>query len=64
MRLFEDCTRLVSVIGMFSANETYKEVSTNDLKYLLLPYFLGQLSQKLCGAARENIVEVSEEYFK
>lgn len=64
MRLFEDCTRLVSIIGMFSVNESYKEVPANDLKYLLLPFFLGQLSQKLCGAPRENIVEVSEEYFK
>lgn len=64
MRLFEDCTRLVSIIGMFSTNESYKEVPTNDLKYLLLPFFLAQLSQKLCGGARENIVAVSEEYFK
>lgn len=64
MRLFEDCTRLVSIIGLFSTNESYKEVSTNDLKYLLLPFFLGQLSQKLCGGSRQNIIEISEVYFK
>lgn len=64
MRLFEDCTRLVSICGLFSSNESYKEISTNDLKYLLLPFFLGQLSQKLCGGSRAEIVEISEVYYK
>lgn len=63
MRLFEDATRLGSLSGLFSTNEAYDEVGTNDLKYLLLPFFLGQLSQKLCGGDRNNIVEVSEVYF-
>lgn len=63
MALFEDATRLVSICGLFSSNESYEEVNTNDLKYLLLPFFLGQLSQKLCGDDRHNIVEVSEVYF-
>lgn len=64
MQTFEDATRLVSIIGLFSENESYEEVATNELKYLLLPFFLGQLSQKLCGKPRQNIVEVSETYFK
>lgn len=64
MRLFEDATRLVSIIGLFSSNESYEEIATNDLKYLLLPFFLGQLSQKLCGNSRQNIVEISETYYK
>lgn len=63
MRLFEDATRLVSLSDLFSINESYDEVNTNNLKYLLLPFFLGQLSQKLCGGDRNNIVEVSEVYF-
>lgn len=64
MRLFEDCTRLVSICGLFSSNESYTEVSANDLKYLLLPFLLGQLSQKLCGGSRGEIAEVAEAYFK
>lgn len=64
MRLFEDCTRLVSICGLFSSNESYKELPTSDLKYLMLPFFLGTLSQKLCGGSRAEIVEVSEVYFK
>lgn len=63
MRLFEDATRLVSASAIFSSNESYEEINTDYLKYLLLPFFLGQLSQKICGGDRQNIVEVSEVYF-
>jgi immunoglobulin-binding protein 1 len=62
--LFEDSTRLVSLIGMFSTNETYEEIATEDLKYLLLPFFLAQLTLKLCGGERKEIVDVADVYFK
>lgn len=55
---------MVSICGLFSSNENYSEIPTNDLKYLLLPYFLGMLSQKICGGSRADIIEVSEVYFK
>lgn len=64
MKLFEDSTRLVSAIGMFSSNEKYTEIPTNHLKYLLLPYFLAQLTQKLCSGDRGEIVSTSEIYYK
>lgn len=64
IQLFEDCTRLVSICGLFSSNENYAELPTNDLKYLLLPYFLGMLSQKICGGSRADIIEAAEVYFK
>lgn len=64
MHLLEDATRLVSAIGLFSDNEAIDEVATNNLKYMLLPYFLGQLSQKLCNDNRREIVQVAEVYFK
>lgn len=64
MHLLEDATRLVSAIGLFSDNESIDEVATNNLKYMLLPYFLGQLSQKLCKDDRQEIVQVAEVYFK
>lgn len=64
IKLFEDCTRLVSICGIFSTNENYTELPTSDLKYLLLPFFLGTLSQKICGGSRADVVEVAEIYFK
>lgn len=64
IKLFEDCTRLVSICGLFSSNESYTELPTSNLKYLLLPFFLGKLHQKICGGSRADIVEVAEAYFK
>lgn len=61
--LFEDSTRLVSLCGLFSSNETQDEVPTEHLRYFLLPFFLGQLTLKLCNSERKDIVEVAEVYY-
>ncbi|XP_058448318.1 immunoglobulin-binding protein 1 [Malaya genurostris] len=63
INLFEDSTRLVSLCGLFSSNEAYEEVATENLRYFLLPFFLGQLTLKLCNAGRKEIVEVAEIYY-
>lgn len=62
--LFEDATRLVSLCGVFSANESHEEIATSDLRYLLLPFFLAVLNLKLCGSNRKHCVEVAEIYYK
>ncbi|XP_026473703.1 immunoglobulin-binding protein 1 isoform X2 [Ctenocephalides felis] len=64
MRLFEDTTRLVSAADIFSTNERFDELSTEHLRYLLLPAFLGELSLKLCGGNRSEIVDVADIYFR
>ena len=45
--LLEDCTRMVSLLELFSTNEQHTEVSTQSLKYFLLPVLLGNLNAKL-----------------
>ncbi|XP_052899144.1 immunoglobulin-binding protein 1 [Anopheles moucheti] len=62
--LFEDATRLVSLVGMFSTNESYEEVPTENLRYFLLPYFLGSMTLRLCNVNRAEVVEVAEVYFR
>jgi hypothetical protein len=44
--LLEDCTRLVSILDLFSKNETVSEVPTSSLKFFLLPVLLGDLQMK------------------
>lgn len=61
--MFEDSTRLVSMSDMFSKNETHEEITTNDLKFLLLPFFLAQTTLKLCSPDRKNVVDVSKIYY-
>lgn len=62
--LLENATRLVSAVGLFSDNESADEIATEHLKYLLLPYFLGQLVQKRSGGDRSEYVRVAGVYFK
>lgn len=64
MRFLEDATKLVSLAGLFSKNETADEIATNDLQYLLLPSLLGSLTLKLTSGERKEIVNVAEVYFK
>ncbi|XP_033220651.1 immunoglobulin-binding protein 1b [Belonocnema kinseyi] len=64
MRMFENSTKLVSLVDMFSENEAFEEVPTENLKYFLLPALLGTLTTKICGAEdRMHIVDVAEIYF-
>ena len=64
MKIFEDATRLVSLADIFSSNESFEEVPTENIKYLLLPALLGTLATKLCNADdRMHIVEIAEIYF-
>jgi immunoglobulin-binding protein 1 len=63
--MFEDSTRLVSLMGMFSKNESHEEIATSNLKYLLLPFFLAQTTLKICVQdQRKNVVDVAKIYFE
>lgn len=62
--MLEKGTRLVSLVNMFSANESFEEVATENIKFFLLPALLGTLTTKICGSDdRMHIVCVAEIYF-
>jgi len=61
--MLEDCTRLVSLLNIFSRNESYKEVDTEHLKYFMLPVLLGDMNTRLSGTERPEIVEASQIYY-
>ncbi|KAB0795192.1 hypothetical protein PPYR_12031 [Photinus pyralis] len=64
IHIFENATRLVSLAGMFSSNESVDEIATEDLQYMLLPALLGALCLKLTSRDRNDITQVSEVYYK
>ncbi|XP_064472063.1 immunoglobulin-binding protein 1-like [Ornithodoros turicata] len=61
---FEGATHLVNQMCLFSDNEEIEEVTTADLKYLLLPAFLGYATAKTVGRDRAEVIQVAEVYFR
>ena len=41
--ILEDATRMVSALDLFSRNESISDISTETLKYFLLPVLLGRV---------------------
>ncbi|XP_046386294.1 immunoglobulin-binding protein 1 [Ischnura elegans] len=64
IHLFEEATRTVSMLGLFSSNEGVEEIATEDLKFLLLPAFLGALTIRLEQKDRLRHLDAAEIYFK
>ncbi|KAK8967654.1 PP2A regulatory subunit TAP46 [Platanthera guangdongensis] len=58
------CDEMVSKLGLFSSNETKDDVSTTNLKYLLVPFYLGELTEKIVKEDRIDILKVSQVHFK
>lgn len=52
--LLEDLTRMVSLLGLFSMNETMEDVSTDSVKYLLLPSYLGCIVGQIFPAGEDR----------
>ncbi|GLT48247.1 hypothetical protein SLA2020_218820 [Shorea laevis] len=60
----EKCDDMVSKLGLFSANETKDDISTANLKYILVLYYLGELNEKLAGDDRIQILKTSQAKLK
>lgn len=60
----EKATHLINAAGVFSSNETVDEIPSQNIKYLLIPGFLGSLLLKVQTSDRLNTLETAEIYFK
>ncbi|KAG9451112.1 hypothetical protein H6P81_011077 [Aristolochia fimbriata] len=63
-RLLQQCDEMVGKLGLFSSNETKEDISTANLKYLLVPFYLGELTEKVASDDRMKTVKVSEDRLK
>ncbi|XP_075040615.1 immunoglobulin-binding protein 1 [Mixophyes fleayi] len=62
--LLEEATRMVAQLDLFSSNEDLDELSSSDIRYLLLPALLGALTLKQSGLnQRLQHLEVARSYF-
>ncbi|ONK64353.1 uncharacterized protein A4U43_C07F24930 [Asparagus officinalis] len=58
------CDEMVSRLGLFSSNESKDDVSTTNLKYLLVPFYLGELTEKVAQDDRLQGIKVSQNQLK
>merc|ERR1719204_967214 len=63
--MLEDVTRMVSALDLFSRNESIEEVSTQSVKFFLLPFLLGNLNAKLSNdlEQRLEVIRVVQTYY-
>ncbi|KAI5749696.1 hypothetical protein M8J76_009397 [Diaphorina citri] len=64
MTMLEDCTRMVSMVNIFSSNEHVDEIATNNVKYFLLPILLGYLTLKVTHGDRLELIQTADIYFR
>ncbi|XP_021294173.1 PP2A regulatory subunit TAP46 [Herrania umbratica] len=58
------CEDMISKLGLFSSNETKDDISTTNLKYLLVPFYLAELTEKLVQGDRIQILKTSQAKLK
>ncbi|XP_053535394.1 immunoglobulin-binding protein 1 [Ictalurus punctatus] len=64
IKQLEEATKMVSQLNLFSRNEELDEISTADLKFLLLPALLAALVMKQVGVAqRLERVQIARVHF-
>ncbi|XAR71621.1 hypothetical protein NMG60_11017985 [Bertholletia excelsa] len=60
----QQCEEMISKLGLFSANETKDDISTTNLKYLLVPYYLAELIEKVAQEDRIQILKATQAKLK
>ncbi|KAI3409131.1 uncharacterized protein J3R85_019762 [Psidium guajava] len=58
------CEDMISKLGLFSANETKDDISTSNLKYILVPFYLAELTEKVAADDRVHVLKASQEKLK
>ncbi|ERN14875.1 PP2A regulatory subunit TAP46 [Amborella trichopoda] len=60
----EHCEEMISKLGLFSSNESKEDISTTDLKYLLVPFYLGELTENIAQTDRIQALKISQQRLK
>ncbi|KAJ8574115.1 hypothetical protein K7X08_025920 [Anisodus acutangulus] len=58
------CEEMIGKLGLFSLNETKEDISTANLKYILAPYYLAELTEKIAEDDRIGVLKASQAKLK
>ena len=56
---FEQCSKVADQLSLFSPNETADDISSTDLQYLSIDYWLGDLIPRQRSSARKPLLQQS-----
>ncbi|KAI4377164.1 hypothetical protein MLD38_014841 [Melastoma candidum] len=62
--VFHRCEDMISKLGLFSPNESKDDISTVNLKYILVPFYVAELTEKVLSGDRIQILQSSLEKLK
>ncbi|KAM3337210.1 PP2A regulatory subunit TAP46 [Capsicum galapagoense] len=62
--LLRQCEEMISKLGLFSLNETKDDISTANLKYILVPHYLAELTEKITENGRIHVLKASQAKLK
>ncbi|XP_008458711.2 PP2A regulatory subunit TAP46 [Cucumis melo] len=60
----QKCEDMIGKLGLFSANETKEDISTGNLKYILVPFYLAELTEKIVQDDRIPLLRASQAKLK
>src|ERR1700712_1746769 len=63
---YVECQQIIDRISLFSPNESLEDIASSELQYLLLEYYLGDLTLKVTSdiTERRAILERSRKFFE
>jgi len=64
IKTYEECLRIASQVSLFSPNETLEDVNSNELQYLLINFYLADLTLKRIGGDRKAILLQARDYYE
>ena len=59
----EECRQLAEEVSLFSPNETEDDISSSDLQYLSIDYFLGDLIPKKTKVDRKTLLREAQDAY-
>jgi hypothetical protein len=60
---YEACLKIANQVSLFSPNESFEDITSSDLEYLLLNFRLAQLIEKITrGSRKENLLAARGRY--
>ncbi|KAH8651517.1 TAP42-like protein [Tricladium varicosporioides] len=61
---YEDCLKLADRLSLFSTNETFEDLTSGDLQYLLINYRLAELVLRISSSDRKGVIQRARDAYE